>query len=147
MTRISSGTGFARLLFITFDIWLPSYKTPENGVSLSVTVDFGTAGKHLVKKEVILPVRSTAFEVSREAFPIVTSGRGGINHFVEALKGVRSDPKMNRWWYSNVNGYRSNVAAEKYLVKHGDKVQWLYLTVKRFPPTKSPQVAGRQGEV
>jgi hypothetical protein len=65
---------------------------------------------------------------------------------VEEIKGIRSDPKNNHWWYFKVNGYRSNVAAERYLVRDGDKVQWLYLTVKRSSSKKSPQVAGKQGE-
>lgn len=49
---------------------------------------------------------------------------------MEAIKGVRSDSRNNRWWYFDVNGYRSNVAAERYLVKPGDTVTWHYLTPK-----------------
>ena len=49
-----------------------------------------------------------------------------MEYFVEAIGGVSSDPVKNRWWYFDVNGYRSNVAAERYLVKNGDRVRWLY---------------------
>jgi len=51
-----------------------------------------------------------------------------VRYFVEEIGGVRSDPLENRWWYFEVNGYRSNVAAERYLVQRGDKLQWLYLS-------------------
>ncbi len=46
---------------------------------------------------------------------------------MEEISGVRSDPVKDRWWYFEVNGYRSNVAAERYLVKQGDRIKWLYL--------------------
>lgn len=63
---------------------------------------------------------------------------------MEAIKGVRSDVEQNRWWYFDVNGYRSNVAAERYLVKNGDRIRWLYLaTPKRssMTPSQAAEVA------
>jgi len=56
---------------------------------------------------------------------------------VEEIKGVRSDPEKNRWWYFEVNGYRSNVAAERYLIKNGDKIKWLYLSTPKSSSTKT----------
>jgi hypothetical protein len=51
---------------------------------------------------------------------------------------VRSDPAKNRWWYFEVNGYRSNVAAERYMVKSGDRVRWLYLAMPDSSAKPSP---------
>ncbi|MGH7767406.1 MAG: DUF4430 domain-containing protein [Candidatus Binatia bacterium] len=50
---------------------------------------------------------------------------------MEEIGGVRSDPVKDRWWYFGVNGYRSNVAAERYLVRRGDRIKWLYLATPK----------------
>lgn len=61
---------------------------------------------------------------------------------MEEIAGVRSDAAKNRWWYFEVNGYRSNVAAERYLIKVGDKIKWLYLDASKRSSMKTPsQVA------
>ncbi len=57
---------------------------------------------------------------------------------MEEIGGVRSDPVQNRWWYFEVNGYRSNVAAERYLVRRGDRVRWLYLAPLESSAKPSP---------
>ena len=62
---------------------------------------------------------------------------------MEAIQGVRSDAEQNRWWYFEVNGYRSNVAAERYLVKHGDRVRWTYLTPPKRSPSANPSQAAK----
>jgi Domain of unknown function (DUF4430) len=60
---------------------------------------------------------------------------------VEAINGVRSDAEKNHWWYFQVNGHRSNVAAERYLVKPGDRITWMYLAAPRRASTKPSQDA------
>ena len=75
MVRIDMRARFFLLLLIAVSSGLPACKAPENLASVNVMVDFGPAGKPQVNKEVKLPVRSTAFEALREAFPVVTSGR------------------------------------------------------------------------
>ena len=60
---------------------------------------------------------------------------------MEEIKSVRSDVEQNRWWYFEVNGYRSNVAAERYLVKNGDRVRWLYLATPKRSSTRPSQAA------
>ena len=67
--------GVFLLLLIAFASGISACKAPGNLASVNVTVDFGPAGKPQVNKEVKLPIRSTAFEALREAFPVVTSGR------------------------------------------------------------------------
>jgi len=66
---------------------------------------------------------------------------------VEEIKGVRSDPEKDWWWYFEVNGYRSNVAAERYLVKNGDKIKWLYLSTPPKSSTKPLRGAKAEPEV
>lgn len=60
---------------------------------------------------------------------------------MEAIQGVRSDAEQNRWWYFDVNGYRSNVAAERYLVRQGDRVRWTYVTTPKRASTSPSQAA------
>lgn len=60
---------------------------------------------------------------------------------MEAINGVKSDPEQNRWWYFEVNGHRSNVAAERYLVKEGDTIRWLYLGTPKRASAKPSQAA------
>lgn len=60
---------------------------------------------------------------------------------MEAIQGVRSDTGQNRWWYFEVNGYRSNVAAERYLVRQGDRVRWMYVATPKRASAKPSQVA------
>ena len=60
---------------------------------------------------------------------------------MEAIAGVKSDPEQNRWWYFDVNGYRSNIAAERYLVRAGDKITWRYLATPKRASTKPSQAA------
>jgi hypothetical protein len=50
-----------------------------------------------------------------------------MEHFVEEIDGIKNDFARDRGWHFEVNGYRSNVPAERYLVKKGDWVKWLYL--------------------
>jgi hypothetical protein len=50
-----------------------------------------------------------------------------MDHFVEQIVGIRNDFATDRGWHFEVNGYRSNVPAERYLLKDGDLIKWLYL--------------------
>jgi hypothetical protein len=51
-----------------------------------------------------------------------------MDHFVEEIDGVKNDFAGDRGWQFEVNGYRSNVPAERYLVKDRDWIKWLYLS-------------------
>lgn len=62
---------------------------------------------------------------------------------MEGIEGVASDPARGRWWYFEVNGYRSSVAAERYLVKPGDRIRWRYLD---DPPRRSSASPSRSAK-
>ena len=59
--------------------------------------------------------------------PMATSVSIGMDHFVEEIAGVRNDFATDCGWHFEVNGLGSNVPAERYLVKSGDWIKWLYL--------------------
>jgi hypothetical protein len=50
-----------------------------------------------------------------------------MDQFVEEIGGIQNDFASDRGWRFEVNGLRSNVPAERYLVKNGDWIKWLYL--------------------
>jgi len=98
---------------------------------VSVTIDFGSAGRQSFEATVTLADRSTVFDALQIAVPLVTSHRFGMDHFVEEIDGVGNDIAGDRGWQFEVNGYRSNVPAERYLVKDRDWIKWLYLSESR----------------
>ena len=95
-------------------------------VEVTVTIDYGPAGKPRVEKAVMVADKSTVFDALSRAVPVITSHKFGMDHFVEEIDGIRNDFASDRGWHFDVNGYRSNVPAERYLVKNGDWIKWLY---------------------
>jgi len=101
---------------------------PENRtLEVTVSIDFGSESRPRIQKNVAVVEGSTVFDVLRMAVPIVTSRKFGMDQFVEEIAGIRNDFASDRGWHFEVNGYRSNVPAERYLVKGGDLIEWLYL--------------------
>ena len=102
---------------------MPNDKTIE----VTVVVDFTSKATRRIEKTLTLPDKSTVFDALSVAAPVVTSHKFGMDHFVEEIAGVKNDFASDRGWHFEVNGYRSNVPAERYLLKDGDWVKWLYL--------------------
>jgi Domain of unknown function (DUF4430) len=96
-------------------------------IEVTVTVDFGPAGKPRLEKTVVVPEKSTVLDALMALVPVVTLPRYGMDHFVEEIGGIRNDLAGDRGWRFEVNGYRSNVPAERYLVKNHDWIKWVYL--------------------
>jgi hypothetical protein len=96
-------------------------------IKVTVTIDFGPAARDPFEAVVTVPEKSTVLDVLLNRLPVTTSPRYGMDHFVEEIDGVRNDFVNNRGWRFEVNGLRSNVPAERYLVKNGDWIKWLYL--------------------
>ena len=96
-------------------------------IEVTITIDFGSARQSLLEASVNLPERCTVFDALSRAVPVVTSHKFGMDHFVEEIDGIRNDFASDRGWHFEVNGYRSNVPAERYLVKNGDWIKWLYV--------------------
>ena len=97
-------------------------------IEVTVVVDFRSKTQRPIEKTLTIPEKSTVFDALSAVVPVVTSRKFGMDHFVEEIAGVRNDFASDRGWHFEVNGYRSNVPAERYLVKDGDLIKWLYLT-------------------
>jgi hypothetical protein len=104
---------------------MPVNKTIE----VTVVIDFGSKTQRPIEKTFTISEKSTVFDALSIAASVVTSRKFGMDHFVEAIAGIRNDFASDRGWHFEVNGYRSNVPAERYLVKAGDLIKWLYLEV------------------
>ena len=102
---------------------MPDNKTIE----AKVVIDFRSETQLPIKKTVTMPEKSSVFDALSAAAPVITSRKFGMDHFVEAIAGIENDLASDRGWHFEVNGYRSNVPAERYLVKDGDFIKWLYL--------------------
>ena len=99
----------------------------EKKIQVTVVIDFGSINPQRIQKKVSMTEASTVFDALRIAVPVTTSCKFGMDHFVESICGVGNDFASDRGWNFEVNGYRSNVPAERYLVKHGDWIEWLYI--------------------
>ena len=96
-------------------------------IRVTLTIDFGPAGRPRFEKKVAVPEKSTVLDVLSNPLPTTTSAKYGMEHFVEGIDGVENDFARDRGWRFEVNGLRSNVPAERYLVRDGDWIKWLYL--------------------
>ena len=95
-------------------------------IEVTLTIDFGPAERRLFEAVVTVPEKSTVLDVLLQQFPVTTSPKYGMDHFVEAIQGVANDFANDRGWRFEVNGRGSNVPAERYLVKNGDWIKWQY---------------------
>ena len=96
-------------------------------IVVTLSIDFGPAGRAPIEKKAAVPAKSTVLDVLSNQLPIATFSRYGMDHFVEEIDGIKNDFAGDRGWRFEINGRRSNVPAERYLVKNGDWIQWLYL--------------------
>jgi Domain of unknown function (DUF4430) len=96
-------------------------------IVVTITIDFGPAGRPPFEKKTAVPEKSTVLDVLSNQLPIATFPKYGMEHFVEEIDGIKNDFASDRGWRFEVNGVRSNVSAERYLVKDGDWIKWLYL--------------------
>jgi Domain of unknown function (DUF4430) len=96
-------------------------------IEVTITIDFGPVDRAGTEKSVTVSEKSTVLDALNVAADLVTSPKFGMDHFVEEIDGIRNDFASDRGWRFEVNGHRSNVPAERYLVKRGDWVKWLYL--------------------
>ena len=68
-------------------------------IEVTVTIDFGPAGKQPFEAMVTVPEKSTVLDVLLERLPVTTVlTRYGMEHFVEEIDGVRNDFAADRGW-------------------------------------------------
>jgi len=97
-------------------------------LTVTISIDFGSESRPPIEQNVAVREGSTVLDVLRIAVPIVTAHKFGMDDFVEEIAGIKNEFATDRGWQFEVNGYRSNVAAERYLVRGGDLIHWLYFT-------------------
>src|SRR5262245_56622078 len=102
--------------------------TDEKTIEVTVVIDFRSKALPLIEKTFTILEKSTVFDALSAVVPVVTSRKFGMDHFVEEIAGVRNDFARDSGWHFEVNGYRSNIPAERYLVKNGDSIKWLFLS-------------------
>lgn len=96
-------------------------------IQVMVTIDFGFLGAGKIEETVVVAEKSTVLDALRCTVPVMTSRRFGMGRFIEAIAGIKNDFVHDRGWQFEVNGYHSNVPAERYLVEDGDWIKWIYL--------------------
>ena len=96
-------------------------------IEVTVTIDFGPAGRQPFEAVVAVTDKCTVLDVLSHRLPVTTAPKYGMEHFVESIDGIKNDFVNDLGWRFEVNGLRSNVPAERYLVKTGDWIKWLYL--------------------
>jgi hypothetical protein len=97
-------------------------------IEVTITIDFGSRSDRQIQETISVSEGSTVLDALRITFPVITSYRYGMEYFVEEICGIRNDFMTDGGWHFEVNGYRSNVPAERYLLKRGDWIKWLYVS-------------------
>jgi hypothetical protein len=96
-------------------------------LTVTISIDFGSESRPPIEQNIAVLEGSTVLDVLRIVVPIATSCKFGMDDFVEEIAGIQNEFAIDRGWHFEVNGYRSNVPAERYLVKGGDLINWLYI--------------------
>lgn len=103
-------------------------ETSEIVSQVEVSIDFGNG--NVTKETMDLKSGQTVFDLlllltERENLKI-DSQKYDFGVFVKEINGFKSDSE--KAWIYFVNGASGDIAADKYGVKSGDKVEWKYIT-------------------
>ncbi|HEY6363867.1 MAG TPA: hypothetical protein VI585_03655, partial [Candidatus Binatia bacterium] len=60
-------------------------------IEVTVVIDFRSKAQPPIEKTVTIRDKSTVFDALSIAVPVVTSRKFGMDHFVEAIAGIRND--------------------------------------------------------
>jgi hypothetical protein len=101
--------------------------TSNKIIEVTIVINFGSESQPPIQQTITVSGGSTVFDALRRTVPVITSCKFGMDHFVEAICGVSNNFTTGGGWHFEVNGHRSNVPAERYLLKGGDWIKWLYL--------------------
>jgi hypothetical protein len=105
---------------------MPGGDIQASMIAVTLTIDFGPEGKPRYESRLMLHEKSTVLDALMSAVAVVTLPRYGMECFVEGIDGVNNQFELELGWRFEVNGYGSSVPAERYLVKHGDWINWFY---------------------
>ena len=93
--------------------------------TVMVEVDFGPAGRSLVRQVVPVEPGATLQDATAMIFPVEKGSVCCDPRETAAIDGVAADPAANLWWTVSVNGSKK-VSPYKTRLKPGDRVRWEY---------------------
>lgn len=106
---------------------LPAHAKPHKTIPVEVIVDFGPAGKPVLRKQVEVSKGSTPKDAVSTILPILTGVACCDTREIISIDGVAVNPAENKWWICTLNGSKK-VSPQKTQLKAGDVVQWSYIT-------------------
>ncbi len=102
---------------------------PAGKMGVEVDIDYGPAGKPLIRQKVSINPGSTVVEATRNVV-LVKQGVVCCNaKDVLAIGGVVCDKKNGRFWLYSVNGKKGPIPAFQFHLREGDRVSWRYEAV------------------
>jgi|GEM_PF-1241442 len=96
-------------------------------VKATVSINYGDDQKILggtTSKNVEIEEGKTVLDLTSKVATIEKTGEGK-NAFITSINGAKADSSKNEYWELLVNGKSSQVGAGSYVVKDGDKIEWL----------------------
>jgi hypothetical protein len=108
----------------------PTQAKPHKTIPVEVVVDFGPAGRPVVRKQIEVSKGSTPKDAVSSILPIMTGFSCCDTREVISIDGITVNPAENQWWICLLNGSK-NVNPRKKELKAKDIVQWSYITEVR----------------
>ena|SRR3989338_7588983 len=69
-----------------------------------------------------------ALELLKSNYTVQTKEFSGLGEFVVSINGI--EPDSQHFWSFYVNGQQSQVGADQYMTKNGDKIEWKLEEIK-----------------
>ncbi len=105
--------------------------TPAEKFKVDLSIDNGS-GKVTSYEGIEVSGNDTVYSVlikkMNETGSSVTTKSYDFGLMVESISGIKAT--TDHFWSFSVNGQPGNVAADKYILKNGDKVEWNYTKVQ-----------------
>ncbi|MFA4873601.1 MAG: DUF4430 domain-containing protein [Patescibacteria group bacterium] len=128
--------GILRLLVILFLVlvtagcslpWqkeIQKQESAEQATVQMVTLKITNKDAKTYEYPLVYQGNSTALDLFRLAGVPVEMKTYDFGSFVESISGVKGE--QGRWWIYYLNGTTGTIAADKYMVKPGDVIEWKY---------------------
>lgn len=105
---------------------LAAFLFPPRLIPVTLTIDFGPAGKPKIEKEIQVR-EGTPPKEALEKICKVEDGKVCCHPGeVKGIDGVAIDPLQDLWWRLEINGEGRAASPHKSRLKAGDRVAWIY---------------------
>ena len=106
--------------------------TPQEKMKASLYVDFGN-GRNVSYDDVLLNRNESAYTLlinkMNETNTVVITRKYDFGMMVESIDNVKQSGTY--FWSYSVNGQAGSIAADKYILKDGDIVEWKYAPIQQ----------------